>query len=173
VALSLFLFLCRCLFRLLLCRFLRGCALGLRHSRSLGYLPGFRLLPRKLGRAEGLAVEGDLGYPHGCKRLPVPTKFLVLLLALVMEDQNFVVPAFFDHLAADASFRLRLSDLPVAARHGQHVVETYVPVSAVSNLLYPDHIPRRDSILLTTGADHRVHTHSSMKPIPAHTGAPG
>src|SRR5712692_2896034 len=75
---------------------------------------------------EGLAVESNLGDAYRGERLTMSPQALVLLLALVMENQNFLVPAFFHHLADHAGFRLRPGDLTLAAGNRQDVAELNV-----------------------------------------------
>jgi hypothetical protein len=101
-------------------------------------------------------------------------QLLVLLLALVVEDEDLIGSAFSHNLAAHSCFRLWFADLSVATRERENFIETNFAVGAVADLLHPDHVSGCDSILFTTGADHRVHTHSSLKPHdPVHTSALG
>src|SRR5438067_5254591 len=114
---------------------------------------------RQLGSAEGLPVVSNFRYAHGRKRLAVSAQLLVLLLALVVEHQNFIGTALLKDLPANAGSRLRLGDLTIFALDRTYFIESNVSVGAVADFLHPDHVPGSDSILFTTGADHRVHTH--------------
>src|SRR6516165_5139915 len=53
----------------------------------------------QLGSLERLSAECDLGDAHCGEGLPMSAHLLVLLLALVMEDQDFRRAALLDHLA--------------------------------------------------------------------------
>src|SRR5690242_11392958 len=163
-------FLCR---RLLLgCLFRGSCRLRLGFSfHRSGRLLRLRFSYRQLGRAEGLTVIGDLSYPHGGKRLAMSAQLFVLLFPLVMEDQDFFVTAFLDHLSGDARLAGSLAELAFAAAHAQNIELNVAVLGA--ELLDPHYVSGRHSILLSTGANHRVHTHSSIDPIPAHTSARG
>src|SRR5437762_12009 len=67
---------------------------GFRCVGRLGLL-GFRLV----AGLEMLAVEGDLGNAHGSEGLAMSGELLVLLLALVVENQDLIGASFFDHTA--------------------------------------------------------------------------
>src|SRR5262245_11154723 len=133
--------------------FLRGSLVGL---RLYGYgLLCFGLFLRKLGSLEGLAIEGDFGDAHRAERLAMTAQLLVLLLALVVEDDDFRPAALFQHFAEHTGFGLRASNLALRARNRQNVVELDLAVGA--ELLHPNHVAGRHPVLLTTGADDRVH----------------
>src|SRR5580693_7597839 len=83
-----------------------------RVRRSLLHL-GFFL--RQLGSLEALPVKSNLGDAHRGIGLPVSTQLLVLLLALVMEDQNLGAATFLDQLPDNPRSRLWLADLSLAA----------------------------------------------------------
>src|SRR5580765_1579769 len=110
------------LLRRLLRRLLRG-SLLLRFrlclvlfSRSFGDLLRLGFLLRKIRSLETLSAECDLSDADRRKRLPVSAKFLVLLLAFVMEDQDFCAAALPDDFAHDARIRL-VADLSFFARN--------------------------------------------------------
>src|SRR5438477_5456398 len=96
-----------------------GLVLGLgsrRGFRCLGRLGllGFRLV----AGLEMLAVEGDLGNAHGSEGLAMSGELLVLLLALVVENQDLIGASFFDHTAGDARLAAGAGDLSIARAHG-------------------------------------------------------
>src|SRR5215469_16388563 len=101
---------CRFLRRLLGCSFLRLSLLGLGLCFVLfdgcAYLLWLRFLLQKLRSFEALSAKGNLGDAHSRKRLPMPAQLLVLLLALVVEDQNLRAASFFHHFAQHARVRL-------------------------------------------------------------------
>src|SRR5580700_11136243 len=94
-----------CMKLFLLRRFLRsllggGLFLGLRLRRGLVIfrLNRFQFLRlrfflRQIRSLETLSAESDLGDAHRRKRLPVSAQFLVLLLALEVEDKNLCAAA--------------------------------------------------------------------------------
>src|SRR5437868_476788 len=91
--------------RFLLCR----CLLGLRLVLFCSF--GFHLLRLrfflwKIRSLEALPAKGNLRDAHGGKVLPMPAQFLVLLLALVMENQDLLAAAFADYFADHARVRL-------------------------------------------------------------------
>ena len=88
----------RTLLRLGFC--FRRFVFGRLHLLRLGFLL------RQLGSLEALTAERDLGDADGGVRLTVSAQFLVLLLALVVEDQDFCAAAFFDDFADDARIGL-------------------------------------------------------------------
>src|SRR5215472_1582964 len=159
----------------LLCRGLLGggllrslflCALGSSKFFCLSGRSRFlrlRFFLRKFGRLEGLAIESDLGDANGAKGLAMSAELLVLLFALVVEDKHLGAAAFFNHLADHARFRLRASDLAFRTRNGENVVEFDVAVGTGAEFLDTDHISGRHPVLLTAGADDRVHTFASEK----------
>src|SRR5271157_6626563 len=75
--------------RLMLGRGLRGFRFGCRCLfLALFHLLRLRFLLRQFGSLEALAARGDLGDPHRRVSLPVAAQLLILLLALVMEDEQ-------------------------------------------------------------------------------------
>src|ERR1700691_3557003 len=106
---------------------------------------------------------GDFGDANGGVRLPVAAQLLVLLLALVMENQNFRAAAFLHYLADHASFCQRLAHLAFGARYRQNVGERYLAVGSRGKTFHSNYVSGRHSVLLSTGADHRVHTPASIK----------
>ena len=91
-------------------RFLLGSNRLFRRRAALGGLGTLGSYRRRFRGLEALPVEGDLGDAHGGVRLPVSAQLLVLLFALVVEDQHLVAAALFQHLADDAGFALRLAE---------------------------------------------------------------
>src|SRR5580700_6034680 len=128
-------------------------------------LAQFRLLLGQRRRLEALPVKSNLGNAHGGKRLPVPAQLLVLLLPLVMKNQDFRAATFFHHFANHARWRFRFADLSFAPRHRQHVREVHVAVGSRSQLLHSNHVSGRHPVLLSTGADDRVHTSASVENV--------
>src|SRR5439155_4196175 len=83
------------------------------------------LLSFRLVRSlEMLAVEGDLGDAHRGERLAMSSELLVLLLALVVEDQHLIGASFFDHATGDARLAAGAGDLAIAGAHRQHVIKS-------------------------------------------------
>src|SRR5579863_9595622 len=159
-------FLCR----RFLCGFFRSCLLaralfslrcGFVRLRLCFHLLGLRCLLWKIRSLEALAAKSDFSDPHSGVRLPMPAQFLVLLLALVMENQNLRTAAFFDNRADDPRVRL-ISDLTFFTGD-RNDGEFHLTVRSGSDLLHPNHIARRHPVLLPTGADNRVHTSASIK----------
>src|ERR1039457_489106 len=87
-------------------------------------------------------------------------QLLVLLLALEVEDQDLIGASLFDHLSADEGLR-RLAELALGPANGQHFVELNVFAAGLRQLLDLNHVSGRDAILLSPGADHRVHGNAS------------
>src|SRR4029077_761866 len=118
---------------------------------------------RKLGGGEFLAVERDLGDAHGSVSLAMSAQLLILLLALVMEDQNLRGAALLHDFTGHERSGLGAADLAGLAGDSQHLVEFYFPVGAVALILESNHIAGRHPVLLTSGADDRVHTYASVQ----------
>ena len=91
---------------------------------SLGFFLG------QLGRRELLPVKRDLGDAHGGESLPMSAQLLVLLLALVVEDQNLRAATLLHDFAGHERIRTGLANLPAARRNRQHVVEFDLAVGA-------------------------------------------
>src|SRR5438445_11968383 len=70
-------------------------------------LLGLRYFLFQRGGGEGLAVKRNLGDTHRGERLTRSPQALVLLLALVMENQNFLVSSSSHHRADLARYRSR------------------------------------------------------------------
>src|SRR5713101_6277982 len=87
---------------------------------------------------------------------------LVLLLALVVEDQNFLAAALVEDFAGHHRSRLWTRNLPLAGRHCQHVRELDLAVCPPSLGFQANHVSGRHSVLLSTSADDRVHTPASV-----------
>src|SRR5207248_8076385 len=137
-----------------------GFVLGLERRRGLLCLGGPGLLRfRLVGGLEMLAVEGDLGDAHRGERLAMSSELLILLLALVVEDQHFIGAAFFDHAAGYASFAAGAGDLAIASAHGQHVIESDGAAGGrrLLGFLHTNNVARRNPILFPASADDRVH----------------
>src|SRR5271157_2937235 len=112
------------------------------------------------------AVHVDAGDLHGGVRLAMSIQLLVLLLALEVEDQNLVAAALLDDLSGDKRIR-RLADLALGGADGQHFVELHVLAASLRQLLDLNYVSGRDAILLSPGADHRVHGNASNSYIRA------
>src|SRR5579862_3344515 len=93
------------------------------------YLLRLRFLLGKVGSFEALSANGDLGDAHGGEGLAMAAQFLVLLLALVVEDQDFRTAALLDDLADYARVGL-LADLTGLAGYGQHIGELHLAIGA-------------------------------------------
>jgi hypothetical protein len=78
-----------------------------------------------------------------------------------MEDQDFCAAAFSDDFADNTRIRL-ISDLSFFAGN-RYDRELNLTVGAVRNFLNPNHIAGRHPVLLSTGADNRVHTFASIQ----------
>src|SRR5439155_24833757 len=157
-------FCCRTLFgslSLLLCRWL--CSLRFSFRLGSSFLLRLHFFFRKLGSGEFLAVKGNLGYPHRGKRLPMSGKFLVLLLFLVVENQNFLGSAFVQDFSRDQR-ALCPRNLSVARRYRQHITKFDLAVLFTALGFQANHIPGCYPILLSTGANDRVHSLISMRP---------
>src|ERR1700681_1579489 len=116
----------------------------------------FLLSLHQLRRFERLPIVSNLGDADSGVVLPVPTQLLVLFLALVMEDKNFVSASLLDNLAGHECLRSRGRNVTRLSRNCEHVAKGHASV-LVSLLFHPDHIAWGDAILLSTCADHRVH----------------
>src|SRR5579871_5579032 len=93
----------------------------------------------------------------------MPIQLLVLLLALVVEDQHLVATALLDDLCGDESLR-RFRELALFAADRQHFVKLDVVAAGLRQLLDFDHVPGCDAILFSPGADDRVHGNASHGP---------
>jgi hypothetical protein len=116
--------------------------------------PGFPR--RQIWSRELLTVESDLGNAHGGKGLAMSKDLLVLLFALEMEDQDFVGPSRLHYLAAHPRASAE-ADLAFLAGNGQNVIELdFVPM-ACGQFLDFHYVSGSNAILLSPGANHRVH----------------
>src|ERR1700676_2404638 len=79
------------------------------------YLLNLRFLLGKLRRLKGLPVKPNLSNPNRGISLAMSAKLLVLLLALVVKDQNFLCPALFHNFADNQSTRPRAANLSLLA----------------------------------------------------------
>jgi hypothetical protein len=114
------------------------------------------LFLRKLGRLERLPIKSNLRDADRRIVLPVSAQLLVLLLALVVEDQDLSrrVPARPPRrspaLPIPRAQRCPPRPKPPARRRTRPSVLVFLR-------FHPDHVARSDTILLSTCADHRVH----------------
>ena len=95
------------------------------HLFRLGFFLG------KIGSLETLPVECDLGDTHGGESLPVAAQLFILLLAFVVEDENFRTAAFF-HDAADNFCVAELADFAFFASTSAKSTWPSVPVPSFS-----------------------------------------
>ncbi len=123
----------------------------------------FRFFLRKLGGGEFLPIDRDLSDTDRCVSLSMSAKFLVLLFALVMKNQNLRAAALLHDLSGHQRCRLGTGDLAGLAGNCQHIAEFNFPVSAVALAFQPDHVAGRHPVLLSSGADDRVHTYASVQ----------
>src|ERR1700674_903709 len=117
---------------------------------------GFLFALRQVRSFEALSVKIDFCDADRRERLAVAVNFFVLLLAFEVEDQNLVRAAGFHDLSADHSVFDR-AKRACFARHGDYVAERNGLAMAFRQLLNSYNISRSDTILLTPGANHRVH----------------
>src|SRR5216683_5973745 len=110
----------------------------------------------QLRRFERLPIKCNLGDADCSIVLPVSTELLVLLLALVVEDQYLLAASLLDDLAGYERSRPRRQHAARLGRNRQHVAELD-PAILVFLRFHPDHVARGNTILLSTCADHRVH----------------
>src|SRR5580700_7408856 len=144
----------RALMRRRFCRWCFGLSLSRFHLLRLRFLLGqFRSL-------EALPAKSDLSNAHRGVRLTVSAQLLVLLLALVVEHQDLRAAALFDNLADHAPVPL-LAHLAFV-EYGDNR-KFHQAVSAGFQFLYSNYISGRHPVLLSTGADNRVHTSASVE----------
>src|ERR1700722_14927353 len=93
-------------------------------------------------------------------------QLLVLLLALEMEDQDLIPASFADHGAKYLRLR-RLDDGRRSIGERQNIVEFHCVVGVAHGLFDLQNVAGRNTILLTTCADHRVHKISKRRATPA------
>src|SRR5579864_5576677 len=129
-----------------------------RHRLRLGHLLG------KIRSRELLTVKRNFCNPHRRIALTMSAQLLVLLLAFVMEDEDFLLAALLDHVAGHQRSGLRLADPAIARRNRQHIAELNATVGASTLALHADHIAGRNPVLLPTCADDRVHAYVSCRP---------
>src|SRR5271169_4074612 len=99
-------------------------------------------------------------------------QLLVLLLAFEVEDQDLIGAALLDHLGADERLR-RLAEFTLGASDGQHFIELDLFAAGLRQLLDLNYVAGCDAILLSPGADHRVHGNASNERFPRTLGANG
>src|SRR4029077_18571999 len=134
---------------------LRRLRVSLAFSRC-GRLCLLRLACRQVRSGEAFAVEGDLSDPYSGKRLPMSVNLFVLLLALEMEDQNFVRAATFHDLAANHCAGAR-ADRALLAGNGKNVIELNGIAVSGGQFLHFYNVAGCDAVLLPPGANYRVH----------------
>src|SRR6266567_3960473 len=139
------------------------CHLRFSFRLSSSFLFRLHFFFRKLGSGEFLTVKSDLGYPHRGKRLPMSRNLLVLLLFLVVKNQDLLGSAFVQDFSRDQR-ALCPRNLSVARRHSQHITKFDLAVLFTALGFQANHIPGCDPILLSTGANDRVHSLISMRP---------
>ena len=71
------------------------------------------------------------------------------------------------NLADHAGFALRLAQFALAGGDGEHVAEFHLLLIA-AEFLHPDDVSGRDAILLSPGADDRVHNASTIFELTNH-----
>src|SRR5277367_3098614 len=74
-----------------------------------------------------------------------------------MENENLLAASLLDDLSSYARSRPRRQNAARLGRNRQHVGELNLAV-VVFLRFHPDHVARGDTILLSTCADHRVHS---------------
>src|SRR4051812_7522885 len=82
-------------------------------------------------------------------------ELLVLLLALVVEDQNLSATAFANYLPGDLC-SLAGANFTVISGDGKHI-KLHLAIIGRRDLFQTNYISGRDTILLSPGADDRVH----------------
>src|SRR5215831_15791778 len=122
----------------------------------LGMSFSFACVCRQIRSSELLTVKGDLSDAHRRKRLAMSKDLLVLLLAFEVEDQDLVRASRIHYFAAYHR-SLAGADVTFLAGNGEHVVELNRFALAFGQLLYFHYISRSNPILLSPGANHRVH----------------
>src|SRR5258708_13570562 len=157
-AVLLLLFFRRCLFR---CRFLRmRVRRGLLRSfpRPFRRFHFFAALARhlhlllflhKFRRLERLAIKSNLGDADRGIVLPMSTQLLVLLLALVMEDQDLLTASLLDDLAGYQRPRARRQHAACLGRNRQQVTELD-PAVLIFLPFHPAPFPPAHTTLLST-----------------------
>src|SRR6266850_2068479 len=83
-------------------------------------------------------------------------QLLILLFALVVEDEDLLAASLVDDFAGDARFRSGIYNTARLGRNREHVGKFDAAIGAI-DLLDPDHVSRGHLVLLATSADHRVH----------------
>src|ERR1017187_7177416 len=118
------------------------------------------LVGRGIGHAVGLnGLDAHLG-----KILPVSLQLLVLLLPLQVEDQDLVAAAFAEYFGSNLGAG-RLGHGSGVAGDCEHIAELdRLGLGVGNHTLNFDYVAWSDSILLTTGANNRVHKPSSAAP---------
>src|SRR5579864_4096551 len=125
------------------------------------HLLRLRFLLGQLGSLEALAVKSDLRDANRRICLAMAAEFLVLLLALVVEYEDLRTPAFLHDFTNYAGVRLQ-ADLAFFAGNRHHG-ELHLPVGAGAKFFHSNYISGRHPVLLSTGADDRIHTSASVK----------
>src|SRR5271167_2761990 len=107
-------------------------------------------------RFQRLSIHANTGDLHRGVVLPMSLPLLVLLLALVVEHQHLVAAVMLHHFAGYER-RRGLGNLARSRTHSQHIVKLHVFAAGLRQLLDLDYVSGCDAILLSPGADHRVH----------------
>ena len=87
-------------------------------------------------------------------------QLLVLLLALVVENEDLVCAAVAEYLADHVSGAAGARNVSFFGRYCQNFTELNLVVLDWSQFLDPNYIAGCDAILLSPGADDRVHNSS-------------
>jgi len=117
----------------------------------------------QIRRSELLSVERDLCNAHRGEGLSVAAQLLVLLFALVVEDQDFFGASLAHNLAGDMRVGLGAGDLALLTGNCQHVAEINLSVGSAGQSLHANYIAGRHPVLLASGANNRVHSCASMQ----------
>ena len=78
-----------------------------------------------------------------------------------MEDKDLRATAFFDDMAHDSRIGL-LTDLALFAGNG-HDRKFHLSVGAGAHFFHSNYVSGRHPVLLSTGADNRVHKSASIQ----------
>jgi hypothetical protein len=81
-----------------------------------------------------------------------------------VENENLLRATLFDYLPDDASARGRHANLSIASGDRQDVALAKLNISIFVALVFQaNNVSGRHTVLLSTGADDRVHTYASVK----------
>src|SRR5581483_4445399 len=96
---------------------------------------------------ELFAVNVDFGDLERSEALAMALELLVLLLALVVEDQDFLAAAFAEDLSGDGGV-FRAAKLALAVAHGEHVGNLELAGLRLWSRIDFNDVPGRDAELL-------------------------